>query len=223
MRELLKYPIRIKKLFLFKNKKTGVAALEASLTLPVILMMIFFMIEMMKVNNTRTAMDSIALEATLHFVANKNTDDFENIIKKYKPTYVADENITYYFAVYESLEKMCSVTPFGNEEIFWPLNDSSHDPKESFIDSDGDSEFLARNTTPASGHIVLTNYKTPETSFNRINPPPKDSLIGKAFVLTFVCNYEFSSGFVGRLFVGGSNTKDKTKFLIWGRGVGICN
>lgn len=213
----------IAKLFLFKNKRTGIAVLEASLTLPVILMMIFFIIEMMKVNNTRTAMDSMALEASLDFVSNKNTNNFNDIIKKYKPSYIGDSNIKYYFAVYESLDKMCAVTPFGSEEVFWPSSDTTYAPGDTFVDSDGNSAYLARNTTATSGHIILTNYKTPETSFSSSNSSPKDTLIGRAFVLTFVCDYKFSSSFIGKLFVGGANTKDKTKFLIWGRGVGICN
>ncbi len=214
---------RITKLSLFKNNRTGIAVLEASLTLPVVLMMIFFIIEMMKVNNTRTAMDSMALEASLDFVSNKNTNNFNDIIKKYKPSYIEDSNIKYYFAVYESLDKMCAITPFGSEEVFWPSADNSYAPGNTFVDSDGNSAHLARNITATSGHIALTNYRTPETSFSSSNSSPKDTLIGRAFVLTFVCDYKFSSGFVGQLFVGGANTKDKSKFLIWGRGVGICN
>lgn len=204
---------------LLKKRKTGVAVLEACLTLPVLMMMIFFIIEMMKVNNTRTAMDSIALEASLTFVADKNTGDFKKIIEKYRPIYVDKGKIKYYFTVYESLEKMCSVSPFGCGEVFWP-NSSGEAEVGTFIDSDGDTKCLGEDD---KSQMETVNRIAPEKSFSPTKDPPLNSLTGKVFVLTFVCDYNFSSGFVGKLFGGGANTKDKTKFLIWGRGVGICN
>ena len=58
---------------LIKDKYSGLAALEVALTLPVLLMLIFFIIELIRINNTRTAMDSMALEAVLEFIATKST------------------------------------------------------------------------------------------------------------------------------------------------------
>ncbi len=213
----------IKKINGLKKKQSGIAVLEASLTLPIVLIMIFFIFEMINVNNARSAMDTIALEASLDFVANKNTNGFNGIIEKYRPSHIDPSRITYYFAVYESLAQMCSASPYGGEEVFWPESDTSFGDSTAFIDTDGNNAHLTRSTVASAGHILLKSYKEPEEDFSSNNKSPKDTLVGKAFVLTFVCDFPFSSAFVQKLFLGGSNTVDKSRFLIWGRGVGICN
>jgi hypothetical protein len=156
-----------------KKQSIGAAALEASLTLPIVLTMFFFMIETVRLNNARSAMDSIALEATMDFVTNKDTKKFTDIMNRYKPHGIPTENIKYYFNVYENLEEMCSRSTLGNEAIYYPES----------------------NLTPSEQNIT-----------------------GKAFVLVFVCEYNFSSDLVGKFF-----SKNNEKFLISGRGVGICH
>lgn len=200
-----------------KNNHSGVAAMEASLTIPIIFSLIFFTLELIKLNNVRTAMDSMALEATMEFIARKSVSNFASIIKKHKPMLIPESNIKYYFTVYNSLEKMCSVPPYGSEEVFWP-NTTTYSVSNTFLDSNGDGSFLSRNTT--NGYIALNNQFDPLTTAS-ISTDRKIS--GKAFVLTFVCDFNFSCDFVKKLFAGGSNTVDGKKFLIWGRGVGICD
>ncbi len=207
---------------LIKDKYSGLAALEAALTLPVLLMLIFFIIELIRINNTRTAMDSMALEAILEFIATKSTTKFETIITKHKPAAIPRDNIKYYFTVYDSLESMCATDPYGSEEVFWPSSDvySADEAKKAYVDSNRDTNFFQRDTSSDSGYISLNNHTNPLTT-SSINSVYKIS--GKAFVLTFVCDFKFSSDFVKKLFAGGSNTVDKKKFLIWGRGVGVCD
>jgi Flp pilus assembly protein TadG len=84
---------------LIKDKYSGLAALEVALTLPVLLMLIFFIIELIRINNTRTAMDSMALEAVLEFIATKSTTKFETIITKHKPAAIPRDNIKYYHCI----------------------------------------------------------------------------------------------------------------------------
>ena len=207
---------------LIKDKYSGLAALEAALTLPVLLMLIFFIIELIRINNTRTAMDSMALEAILEFIATKSTTKFETIITKHKPAAIPRDNIKYYFTVYDSLESMCATDPYGSEEVFWPSSDvySADEAKKAYVDSNRDTNFFQRDTSSDSGYISLNSHTNPLTT-SSINSVYKIS--GKAFVLTFVCDFKFSSDFVKKLFAGGSNTVDKKKFLIWGRGVGVCD
>ena len=207
---------------LIKDKYSGLAALEAALTLPVLLMLIFFIIELIRINNTRTAMDSMALEAVLEFIATKSTTKFETIITKHKPAAIPRDNIKYYFTVYDSLESMCATDPYGSEEVFWPSSDvySADEAKKAYVDSNRDTNFFQRDTSSNSGYISLNSHTNPLTT-SSINSVYKIS--GKAFVLTFVCDFKFSSDFVKKLFAGGSNTVDKKKFLIWGRGVGVCD
>lgn len=197
-----------------KKKHFGVAALEASLTLPVIVILIFFILEMMKVNNTRTAMDSMALEATLDFISNANTSNFATIIAKHKPRHLATSDIKYYFTIYNSLDEMCSKAPYGNEEVYWPASNTYQSSTTTYIDSNRDKSFYARQTS-GTGYITLSDTSKPENTISNFS--------GKVFVLTFVCDYKFSSAFVKKLFAGGSNVVDGTRFLIWGRGVGICD
>ena len=207
---------------LIKDKYSGLAALEAALTLPVLLMLIFFIIELIRINNTRTAMDSMALEAVLEFIATKSTTKFETIITKHKPAAIPRDNIKYYFTVYDSLESMCATDPYGSEEVFWPSSDiyNADEAKKAYVDSNRDTNFFQRDTSSNSGYISLNSHTNPLTT-SSINSVYKIS--GKAFVLTFVCDFKFSSDFVKKLFAGGSNTVDKKKFLIWGRGVGVCD
>lgn len=207
---------------LIKDKYSGLAALEVALTLPVLLMLIFFIIELIRINNTRTAMDSMALEAVLEFIATKSTTKFETIITKHKPAAIPRDNIKYYFTVYDSLESMCATDPYGSEEVFWPSSDiyNADEAKKAYVDSNRDTNFFQRDTSSNSGYISLNSHTNPLTT-SSINSVYKIS--GKAFVLTFVCDFKFSSDFVKKLFAGGSNTVDKKKFLIWGRGVGVCD
>ena len=208
---------------LIKDKYSGLAALEAALTFPVLLMLIFFIIELIRINNTRTAMDSMALEAVLEFIATKSTDNFEAIITKHKPAAIPRDNIKYYFTVYESLEGMCATDPYGSEGVFWPTSDvyNAIEAKEAYVDSNRDASFFERDTSSESnGYISLSSHTNPLTT-SSIDTVYKIS--GKAFVLTFVCDFKFSSDFVKKLFAGGSNTVDKERFLIWGRGVGVCD
>ena len=207
---------------LIKDKYSGLAALEVALTLPVLLMLIFFIIELIRINNTRTAMDSMALEAVLEFIATKSTTKFETIITKHKPAAIPRDNIKYYFTVYDSLESMCATDPYGSEEVFWPSSDiyNADEAKKAYVDSNRDTNFFQRDTSSNSGYISLNSHTNPLTT-SSINSVYKIS--GKAFFLTFVCDFKFSSDFVKKLFAGGSNTVDKKKFLIWGRGVGVCD
>lgn len=205
-----------------KDNYSGLTALEISLTLPVLLILIFFIIELIRINNTRTALDTIALEAVLEFIATKNTNKFEDIIEKHKPLAIPRNNIKYYFTIYSSLDNMCATAPYGSEEVFWPNSNvySPTEAKKTYVDSNKDNNFFGRDTAGSNGYIALSNQAEPFTT-SSIDSIYKIS--SKVFVLTFVCDFKFSSEFVKKLFAGGSNTVDKARFLVWGRGVGICN
>jgi hypothetical protein len=198
--------------------------METALTLPVVCYLIFFTLEAIKINDLKTALDSIAEEAIFDFSAAKNTDNFAAIIKKYKPAYIPDANITYYFDIYPDLATMCGTSPYGGEEIFWPTTSGSNTTKsykdDDYISTASDGKFISRSNQS----FALTNYKKPESDFglSKTNVDFK-TLSGKAAVLTVVCNYVFSSAMVKILFSGGSNTKGKKKFLLWSRGVGVCS
>jgi hypothetical protein len=204
--------------FNFRRKFQGIGAIETVLTLPVICYLIFFILETMKINDLKTALDSIVEEAVFDFIASKNTANFSAIIAKYKPAYIPSANITYYFDIYPNLATMCGKSPYGGEEIFWPQGSSNLTfDNDDYISTTGGA-FIERS----SESLPLTNYKEPESDFSKTAEPKFKTLSGKAIVLTVVCDYVFSSAMVKILFSGGSNTKGKKKFLLWARGVGVC-
>jgi hypothetical protein len=195
------------------ERNRGLAMLEASFSFPIVLMLIFFMLEMLRVNTVKTALETIATETLVDFAVSKKTTDFAATINKYKPAYIKAESIKYYFAIYENFDQMCAESPFGSEDIYWP--GSAGLSSGVYLPSRGD-DFLARKND-----LVLTDRTKPET-----NAFP-DGLNNKVFVLTFVCDFSFSSSFVGKMFAGGSNAKglppEETKFVLFSRRVGVCS
>lgn len=203
------------KKFLLKKKEAGLALIEAALTIPIIIYIIFFCIELVRVHNVKIAMDSMALQCSLDFIASKQTTNFETIIKKHLTLNLDRSQIKYYFKVYNDLATMCADTntPFGADEVFWPNSTSA--TAGAYLDAN------KNNTQNSSGgYITLSDNSNPITTAS-INTT--DKLSGKVFVLTFVCDFPFSSGFMKKLYGGGVNTKNGTKFLLWGRGVGVCD
>jgi hypothetical protein len=168
----------------------------------------------------KNALDTISLEATLDFIVFRNTNNFDAIIEKYKPMFVSRDRIKYYFAVYESLETMCAAAPFGSEDIYWP--DDNGKKGTIYL---GNEQFVQR-----TNDLPLLNYSMPESGFSveLLKDSQKTiTLKNRLFVLTVVCDYNFSSDMIGQMFAGGSNCRGVSdgskKFLLWSRGVGVCN
>jgi hypothetical protein len=208
---------------IFISKTNGVTLLEVALTLPIIFYIIFFVLEVMLINRTKVAVDSIVMEATLDFISSKNTKHFDDIIKKYKSANAVYCDIVYYFDVYSDLTALCEKDPYGGEEIFWPIIADGKTTKTyaegDYLDTNRDGGFMARS----SNSLTLTDYSKPELNFGPSKDENFKTLTGKAFILTFVCDYKFSLPFACELLSGGTGTVGEEKFLIWGRGVGVCN
>ncbi|MDR0678386.1 MAG: hypothetical protein LBF44_02515 [Holosporaceae bacterium] len=157
----------------------------------------------MKVNDTQIAIDSIAVEMAFAFMASRDTDNFEDIVTQYKPPYVPQDKIMWYFSVYDDLLTMNSEIPSSNDEIYWPMDSGNQ----------GNADLNA---------IRLTDNKSPEKSFDIENSDIKfRTLSGKAFILTVVCDYQFSSDFVKRIFTSKKNSGGK--YLIHGICAGVCS
>jgi hypothetical protein len=227
-----------------------VVLLEAALTLPVICYLIFFLLELMKINITQTSIETITAECTFEFIATGNNKNFGTIIEKYRPKFIPLDRIRYWIRLYvggtvgttayEGLAYMCLHSPYGGEEIYWPLNntvggsfgDDDHfggfNADTDYLDTDGSNSILAAvnylGTSTYNSTSEVEAKKTEAANYIIGNP---NAPSGTAFVLTFVVDYNFSSAFVRMLFSGGSNTKRGAgkgkKYLLWGRGVGIVN
>lgn len=189
---------------LTENK--GTALIEAAITLPIICAIIFFAIELVKVNLTQVAVDSITRECTFSLIANGNIDEFDKIINKYRPGFVPASNFRYYFMVFETLESMMAVTPYGGQSIGYPKSASS-------LKLGSDDPVLNKFQTG-----ITQTGEIDDISFLRTTGAQ-----GKAFVLTVVVDYPFSSIFTKKLFRGGSNTVPAGYYILWGRGSGIVN
>jgi hypothetical protein len=191
----------------------------------------------MKINITQTSIETITAECTFEFIATGNNKNFGTIIEKYRPKFIPLENIRYWIRLYtgngtaaEGLAYMCAASPYGGEEIYWPLNNTmgsfddhcgGYNAETDYLDTDNNGSILS-----ATNYLGVSNNDDKELAVNYIIGNP-NTPGGTAFVLTFVVDYNFSSSFVRMLFSGGSNTKvgalKGRKYLLWGRGVGIVN
>jgi hypothetical protein len=189
--------------------------MEVALTFPILCNLIFFMLELIKINDVRISVEAAATEIAFEFMASKKTSNIQSLINKYKPIFIKDDEITWYFDVYSSLRDMSSNTAQSYVgEVVWPgtgQNSGSYSGSD-YVDTDRSGGFSQGG---GAGRISFTDYKMLTSS-------PSVDLSGKAFVVTVVCNYPFNSDFLKRLFGGGRNTAGG-KFLLWGRSVGVCS
>ncbi len=176
--------------------------------------MIFFILESMMINKIQASLEAITTECTFDFIVSKKTDNFSTIINRHLEG-SQKNHVSWSFVVYEDLATMCSSksTSKGGEDVILYQNNA----EVSRI------RFLNKNTSH-NNSLTISNVAKPETSFSAGNSDAKlRNLRGKAFMLTFVYDYNFSSAFVQKLFAGGHNTLDGKKFLLWARGFGVCN
>ncbi len=129
--------------------------IEASLCIPVILYLIFFTIELIRVGVYQIAVDNMALELAFEYSGLKNSTNFDKVIEKAKPSFFKSMNDIYcrvYIA--KSLEELLSS---GNvyENPSW----SSPSPSIRKIPS-------GSNFDPFSGCAIMitVSYKFPFSS-----------------------------------------------------------
>lgn len=207
-----------------EKKDLGSSVLEFALTFPVVIYLIFFIIEILRLKDVQTSVDSIAEECATQFMVSKSTTlpssdtdgamNFDKIIDKYLPKYIPRKDLTYYFTIFESPKALYENT--SNIAVYWPVSEST---------AVANSGEVIRNSGVESpnGTVELKNYKRPELGFSQDKKDKNILLTRKAFVLTVVLRYTFSSAFVGKLFAGGSNVENSPDtFLVWSRATGIC-
>jgi len=138
---------------LLKKRFKGVAALEAAMTLPIILNMLFFSLEFIRVELAQIAADAIARRCTMELMDSsdpdpedsssklKKMDKFDDIISEFRPMGIPLENIRYYIRLYPDLHNpdpqyptdpskydkdnpgAMDVSPYGGETIGWAGSD----------------------------------------------------------------------------------------------------
>ena len=183
------------------KKYRGISAIEAAFVVPIFFAIIFFILELMFVNSAKTALLSIAVDATRDFAKFRKIDKFDEYVAKYQKKYAPRGKVKYYINLYDSLEAAMSDKVKGGEEIYWP---------------DG-NVYVDKN---ANGNFDVSDKKLNTTDYSRAN------VKGKFFVITFVMNYHFTNSLSKQFFGRGSNTKSNGArgdlYLLYTRGIGIC-
>jgi hypothetical protein len=204
----------------------GIAALEATLTLPTLCSLIFFLIELIRIDITKSALNIICAKITFQTIGHNGDGPsliqaIDEIIETHRPRFAPTSIFRYYFEVYLSLAEMCSTAPYGGTCVHHNSSDSAQ-----FIPSGAQH-----------WHPHVDNSATCLDNLAGNGFPA-----GRVFVLTVSCAYPFSNVFVKKLFSGGSNSRICTKsensigdvgatssfslgnlYLLWARGVGIVN
>ena len=68
----------------FKKRSKGVAVIETAITLPIILYVVFFAIELIRMSVAQSAIDAITKECTFKRMATGTVEGFDNIFQKYQ-------------------------------------------------------------------------------------------------------------------------------------------
>lgn len=77
----------LKKVWKYIQKKKGSVVIEAALCIPIILYLIFFTIELIRVGVYQIAVDNIALKLAFEYSGLKGATNFDRIIEEAKPSF----------------------------------------------------------------------------------------------------------------------------------------
>ncbi|MBO4405188.1 MAG: pilus assembly protein [Alphaproteobacteria bacterium] len=222
----------------FRKKSTGVAILETALTLPVVLYIVFFSIELIRMELAQTAVDSITKELTFYLMAKGKIvqSEVDAIFNKYRPWGIPIGNFRFYLRMYsnfhtENNKGLMDVSPYGGFTIYWVGSDYNNPTPSQSPSKRSSQAYYGYGSSP----ILLSKYNNQNLGPCLSNAKTKTLLEGDAptsgyiFILTVSVVFPFSSPFVKKLFNGGSNTErraDGSKadaYILWARGSGIIN
>lgn len=233
----------------FRKRSKGVAVLEAAMSLPIILYVVFFSVELIRVGIAQAAIDAITKECTLELMATGAVERFDEIFQKYQKStwgiplkdfryyirvYSDDEHVSPITIEHQGIYKMMQVKPYGGETIGWAESHSSSSSSSPNNAAQNNSYGLQ------SGHAFLDQFRTKlcNGEGGEVGDSKRKTWLGSripsgnVFVLTVAVNFPFSSPFVKKLFAGGSNTTTSATtggstisnvFILWGRGSGMVN
>lgn len=204
----------------FRKTKLGIAMIELAFTLPPVLAMILFCIELVRIKLAQVALDTMCHACYFNFIKRGHMKDFPAIVERYRPKFLPTDSIQAWARGYSSLEHMCSQAPYGGEGVMFSReatgvkNGGRGSAVGDILNDEGASYMY-----PVNNDVALQ--------------PDAINASGTVFVLTFVCNYPFSNSFTRMLFHGGVNTIPRgggfdgsgkaSTFLLWSRATGIID
>lgn len=208
----------------FKKRFHGVTILETAITLPIVLSVVLFSLELIRIGLAQTAVDTITKECTFQLMATGKVEKFDEIFNKYRPLGIPLGNFRYYIRIYSNINTMMSESPYGGETIGWADTEQNT--------SSPTDKAKANSYGLANTHALLNNYQTNicNGSFGECGDANRKKWIeqstgvpsGYVFVLTVAVKFPFSSSFIAKLFNGGSNTNQGI-YILWARGSGMVN
>jgi hypothetical protein len=214
----------------FKNKcdkvfgKHGAVMIEFVLTIPIILNIIFFGFELVKIYLTQTAISKICKECTLSLISTGNVLEFDEIFQKNLPGFCKIGRSRYYCRVYSDLNSMIAKSPHGGERLGFPDDGNEATNTLPTINAMQSSFGLGNGEIILNGDANLSFSSENEVGHeNRVKYLTNETPSGHSFVLTVVYRHEFSSALVKVLFGGGSNTSHHDVYMIWSRSSGIVD
>ncbi|MCR5225542.1 MAG: pilus assembly protein [Alphaproteobacteria bacterium] len=199
------------------KKIRGVALIEAALTIPPVFYVILFSIELIHMNQIQIVLNAIAEESTMSLIISNNSwGSFYDAASKHgMEAEFNNGTLQYELIVYTSLNRIMTETPTSN---------THYGGADVFVNAgDYNSGYLATYGTAIQPirkkHITMVR-ETNNDAFEWAGFSSEYK--GFPFMVTFTYKYQFSSAFIAMLFNGGSNTSNGSAYLLWSRGVGIC-
>ena len=195
----------------FRKKHSGIVLIEAAVTLPVVMYIMLFCLELVKIHLLQISIDTICAECVYHLCSERTVASFDSVFAKYRLSYIPIGNVRYWCRIYVSIEQMMKDPPYGGEHIGWP--DRGLDNAQPTASAANDRFGLGSNTIllkkyPGTGAVGAIGYDDRHLQLQ--NGMTK----GYAFVLTVVAKHQFSSAFVEKLFSGGTNTNKAGYYIL---------
>ncbi|MBO4405446.1 MAG: pilus assembly protein, partial [Alphaproteobacteria bacterium] len=222
----------------FRKKSTGVAILETALTLPVVLYIVFFSIELIRMELAQTAVDSITKEFTFYLMAKGKIvqSEVDAIFNKYRPWGIPIGRFRFTISMYSNFHTdddkgLMDISPYGGATIFWLGEDYNNPNPDMSPAYRARQAFYGRGNT--GSQVLFSKYQggtgsTVDGSKTRKLLDGNEPSSGYIFILTVAVNFPFSSPFTKKLFNGGSNTvklngSKADVYILWARGSGMIN
>lgn len=136
------------------QKKEGTAVLETALCIPVLLYLIFFTLEIIRIEIYQIAIDNMTLHLAFEYSGRKSSENFKKIVESLKPPFFKSMNNIH-----------CHVHVFSNLTKLMESNVTRNNPEwENKLSTDPQYETGLNKTTSGCAFMITVSYKYPFTS-----------------------------------------------------------
>lgn len=201
MNKLITTFISLIRNFVYK-KNTGVTIIEASIIMPVFLLLFFFTLELAMVHNTQLMLDSMACHTATNFMHTST-----KIVKTLTLKTRIENSINHYIKIAFCRIKFQDIQWYF--EIFPNIS--------VLVEKNRINQGLSFIT---NGNKYYINNGQPQATYTQ---SPIINGESNAFTVTFICEYKFLTDISKKIF--GLNARvgstSNNRFLLWSKGVGI--